>query len=77
MGKALFANPDGKSFASGGYDGSIRLWDIPTGKHRQEVYWYRTAIDSVRFSPDGKQVVYSTVDGNVLLWDIAANSEQK
>lgn len=61
---AIALSPDGQLLAAGGYDKTIRIWDLKTRKeiHRlPESQW----IVSLAFSPDGK-----TLAGG-RLWDLA------
>jgi WD40 repeat protein len=49
---------DGKQLASGGIDGTVRLWEIQTGKH--EIIWRQEGqtVRSVDLSSDGRFVAF-------------------
>ncbi|MBI3725354.1 WD40 repeat domain-containing protein [bacterium] len=60
---SLAFSPDGKTFASTGSDGEIRLWDVATGKELRRSRRRRGAFLSVAFPPDGKWLAAGTNDG--------------
>jgi WD40 repeat protein len=49
-------HPQGRLLASGGHDGFVRLWDLPTGKEKW-AFDYRSVVASLAFSPDGKTLL--------------------
>ena len=70
---ALAVSGDGKTAASGGVDGTLRLWDVPTRRELAVLDdkggWYRTAV----MSTDGR--LLATADpstSKVELWDVPA-----
>lgn len=69
---AVAFSPDGQTLASGGYDKTIRLWNVATGAARRVLVGHGRSINSVAYSPDGRWVVSADDDATVLLWD--ANS---
>ena len=61
---------DGKTIVSGGYDGTVRLWDLETAKPIGEpMKGHERVVVSVAISPDGKTIVSGGSDGTVRLWD--------
>jgi WD40 repeat protein len=70
--QAVAYSPDGKSLASGGGDGVVRLWDVATGKMLHEFRGHRGLIWCIAFSPDGRTVASGGEDTTILLWDVRA-----
>ncbi|MFK4542559.1 serine/threonine protein kinase/WD40 repeat protein [Streptomyces tendae] len=63
--------PDGKTLATGGQDGAVRLWDVATGRLKATLtHRFVTEARDLAFSPDGRTLAV-TAEGRVLLWNLA------
>jgi WD40 repeat protein len=66
-------SPDGRTVAGSKADGSVRLWDLETGKERAKVPQLQGWTANIFFAPDSK--TFATGGGNnahaVLLWETA------
>jgi len=75
----LAFSPDSKTLASASYDGTLKLWDMNTGKERATLGEYMGCLGYVTFSPDGKTLASGAIGapfglpdlGDVKLWDVA------
>ena len=68
-------SPDGKHILSGSYDGTIKLWDINTGREIRTFSSHTDAVASVAFSPDGRQILSGSFDQTIKLWDVNTGKE--
>jgi WD40 repeat protein len=73
---AVAFNPAGSQLATGGHDGTVRIWNVGTGQQLREIKAHTTPAVSpvycVAWTPDGKQVLSGSLDRTMKLWD--ANS---
>jgi WD40 repeat protein len=65
---------DGKTLASGNVLGTIKLWDVATGKELARSLKDRGMCRALQFSGDGK-VLASARSGSIKLWDVATGKE--
>jgi len=62
--------PNGKSVASAGWDGQVRLWDVHTGKEIRRFLGHTDAAWGVAFTSDGKHLISSGRDATLRLWEV-------
>ena len=68
-------SPDGKSVASAGLDGTIRNWDLTSGKERRRITDHDGPVSDVHFLPDGRRIVSASHDGSIRIWNVSDGSQ--
>ena len=67
---AVAFSPDGREFASGSADGSVKIWDSRTLKLLHSLQGNAGAVRAIVFSSDGRRVVSCGANGNVNYWSL-------
>jgi WD40 repeat protein len=67
---ALAFSPDGKTLASASEDGTLRLWEIATGKERRCFVGHRGDVWCLAFAPDGRRLASGGGEATSLVWDM-------
>jgi WD40 repeat protein len=68
---SLTFHPAGAILASGGYDGTVRLWNTTTGQAiGSPLAGHSGTVTSVAFGPDGSTLASGSEDTSVAIWDL-------
>ena len=68
---AFAFSPDGQHALTGGDDGTVRLWEVATGRCKLGLDGHTNQVWSVAWSPDGRQALSGCSDKTVRLWEVA------
>jgi WD40 repeat protein len=73
--QAVAATADGRYVAGGTQDGTVRVWDVVSGREVGQKRKLEGEVRDVAFSPDGSRVAAAGSKGVVRQWRVDSNDE--
>jgi WD40 repeat protein len=64
-------NPDGRTFATGNLDATIKIWNVATGQEIRTLKGHSNGVNSVAFSPDGRTLASGSSDATIKIWRLS------
>jgi WD40 repeat protein len=68
---------DGRLLAGGGSDGTVRIWDLATGRERLSLRSDLCGVGGLAFTVDSRAVIACSISGPSRIWDAASGEERR
>lgn len=72
--RVISVSPDGADIAIGGWDGSIKVWDLANDRERWNLSGHGQSVEALTFAVEGRLLVSGSRDGTVKLWDFRSGT---
>jgi WD40 repeat protein len=63
-------NHDGRIIATGNFNGTVKLWDVPSGRLLRTLDGHTDVVYKGVFSPDEKILASCSRDGKIKIWEV-------
>ncbi|HLL76809.1 MAG TPA: caspase family protein [Pyrinomonadaceae bacterium] len=74
---AVAFSPDGRFLAGANANGTVKLWNLVTGRRNRTLRGHAGSVNAVAFGPDGNAVAGAGDDKTVRVWDAATGREAR
>jgi WD40 repeat protein/serine/threonine protein kinase len=74
MAHQLAFSADGRRLAAAYWDGTVKVWDIPSGK-TLHTFRHGDRATAVAFHPSGRQLASGSCDNTAKIWDLDSSQE--
>lgn len=68
---ACAISPDGQRIVSASDDGTLKVWDLSSGRLLSTLQGHATGVRSCAIGPDGQRAVSAAADGTLKVWELA------
>ncbi|KAF8553449.1 WD40 repeat-like protein [Imleria badia] len=65
--------PDGRRVVTGSDDGTVRVWNLESGKQEGTSMEHENKVDSLAVTRDGTKIVSSDEDGSIKMWNVESH----
>lgn len=72
--RSIAVSPDGRMAATGARDGSLGIWQVPTGRPVLPLLWHTGIVVAVNFSPDSKLIASASDDFEARIWSTSTGA---
>lgn len=69
-------SPNGSLLASAGSDGTVKIWDLQTGKQLRSIYGDSAPIASICISSDGRMLATAGLGKQIRTWEVATGAKR-
>ncbi len=70
--------PDERRAISGSDDGTLKVWDLATGREERTLVGHsREVLAVATLGPDGRRAISGSDDGTLKVWDLATGREER
>jgi WD40 repeat protein len=68
---AVAFSASGRLLLSGSEDGTLKLWEVTTGREIRTLAGHSSTVTAVCFSPNGRLALSGSDSGGVMLWEVS------
>ncbi len=62
--------PGGRRAVSGGWDRTLRVWDLESGQTVRTLEGHTSVVNAVAITPDGNRIISASWDRTLRLWNL-------